>query len=349
MALSARMTPTKEARRIDAMRAILGAGAVAAHGIAVGIGDDAAVLEPPVDGGRIVISVDEQVEGTHFRRELLSPEDIGYRATMSAASDLAAMGARPWCAVVALSLPDWVTDDVLEGIARGQREASDALGLSIVGGNLARAPVLSIATTVLGVSSVPAPGGPLLRSGAIAGDGIYVAGPLGLASLGLRALIEQRTEPALQQACDAWRRPSARVVEGAAVAGFAHAAIDVSDGLAKDLGAICAASRVAAEVDENDLRALARACGADVAATALGADLLAAMLEGGEDYALVIAQPPATGRHADARLHAHAHAHGFTRIGTFVDESQGQGVWLIGNDGARRPVSGGFDHFTKTE
>ena len=338
MALSAAMS--SEAQRIETLRVIFagsgsgsGSGGDAAAGVSLGIGDDAAVLEPPPGAGRIVISVDEQVEGTHFRRELLSPEDIGYRATVAACSDLAAMGAKPWCAVAALSLPDWVSDDLLEAIARGQRDASRTLGLAIVGGNLTRGPVLSIATTVLGFSN--APRGPLLRSGAAEGDGVWIAGQLGLASLGLRALVEQRTERALEHARSVWRRPSACIAEAASIAHRAHAAIDVSDGLAKDLGAICNASHVDAALDEAALVAFAVACGAASAATMLGADVLAAMLGGGEDYALVIALDPSA-----------SEVEGFVRIGTFVArDGDAARVWLIGSDGGRRSVSGGFDHW----
>src|ERR1700716_3382483 len=90
-------------------------------GIEIGIGDDAAVLSASHALSRIVWTIDEQVENVHFRRDMLSYEDIGWRSFMAAASDLAAMGAIPWCALAALVLPDDVDDEALDGIARGQR------------------------------------------------------------------------------------------------------------------------------------------------------------------------------------------------------------------------------------
>src|SRR5580700_2961585 len=95
--------------------------AAQAPGVRTGIGDDAAILDSP--GGRIVWTIDEQVEGVHFRRDLLRWRDIGWRSFMAAASDVAAMGATPWCTLTSLVLPQDVDDTALAEIARGQREA----------------------------------------------------------------------------------------------------------------------------------------------------------------------------------------------------------------------------------
>lgn len=345
---------SSEASRIAVLERLLASplGAVGGRlpAISLGIGDDAAVLEAPDAGERLVVSVDEQVEGTHFRRELLSLEDIGYRATMAAASDLAAMGARPWAAVAALALPAELTDEMLEALATGQAAAARALAMPIVGGNLARASSLSVSTTVLGLTARP-----LTRAGARPGDGVYVAGMLGLASLGFRSLTDPQRRagvasaaphagdeapldaslfPApLVRAIDAWRRPLARIEDGirAASSHGVHAAIDVSDGLAKDLGAICASSRVGAWLEASLLREFAAEGHVDEAARALELelDVLDAMLFGGEDYALVIASA--------------VPLRGFRRIGTFTAERVG--VVLVDEQGAEREVRGGFDHF----
>lgn len=324
-----------EAQKIALLRTVLGGGLSGAEGrgIAVSIGDDAAVLDgEKARGCALVVSVDEQVEGTHFRRELLPPEDIGYRATMAAASDLAAMGATPWCAVASMVVPSWVDDDVLARLAKGQREASDRLAMPIVGGNLARGAALSIATTVLGLVREK----PLLRSGARAHDGIYVAGEVGLAALGLKAILACNHDEDTAMARQRWRRPTARIGEGERASSIAHAAVDLSDGLAKDVGAIARDSALDAVLEEGALARLAEDSGARAAADVLGAEWMEAMLAGGEDYALVVT--------SDRPIE------GFQRIGTMVPieepRSEGQ-VWLMGKDGRRSsfPLVGGFDHF----
>src|SRR5580698_2435153 len=153
--------------------------AAQAPGVRTGIGDDAAVLDSP--GGRISWTLDEQVEGVHFRRDLLAWRDVGWRSFMAAASDVAAMGAVAWCALAALVLPDDVDDAALAEIVRGQREAAEEAGAPVVGGNLARGPALSIATTLLGTCERA-----IERGGARPGDGVWLAGRVGLAAAGLR-------------------------------------------------------------------------------------------------------------------------------------------------------------------
>jgi thiamine-monophosphate kinase len=306
-----------EAWRIAMLQRVLSARGA---GVEVGIGDDAAVLAP-VAGRRLVWTVDEQVEGTHFRRALLSWQDIGWRSFMAAASDVAAMGAEPWCTLATLVVPDDVDDVALEAIAQGQRAAADALGAPVVGGNLARGPVLSIGTTLLGTCDHA-----VLRAGAAPGDGLWMAGRVGLAAAGFRALEAGKgSDASLQAAVDAWRRPTALVAHGRAMAPVAHAAVDVSDGLACDLGHMAEASGVGAVIDESavlDAELLA-------AARALGADALDLALHGGEDYALLAASPTAID--------------GFRRIGDIV---AGRGVALRGPSGQRSIEPRGFDHFT---
>ncbi len=309
-----------EAWRIAMLSRVLSARADAS-GVEVGIGDDAAVLG--LGGGRrLVWTVDEQVEGTHFRRDMMSWRDVGWRSFMAAASDVAAMGAVPWCALAAIVVPDDVDDGALEQIAHGQQAAAQELGAPVVGGNLARGPALSIATTFLGTCERA-----VLRAGAVAGDGLWMAGRVGLAAAGFRALgVGKAGDPLLQVAIAAWRTPRALVAEGLAMAAVAHAAVDVSDGLACDLGHMADASAVCAVVDEDALRAdvdLAAAAGA------LGADALDLALHGGEDYALVVASPSAVD--------------GFRRIG---EVTAGRGVALRGPGGQRPIEPRGFDHFT---
>jgi thiamine-monophosphate kinase len=302
--------------RIAMLARVLGAGAA---GVRVGIGDDAAVLEA-AGGGQIVWTIDEQVEGVHFQRDLVSDRDVGWRSFMAAASDVAAMGAEPWCALCALVLPDAVDDALLEELASGQREAADTMAAPVVGGNLSRGPVLSIATTLLGRCRRA-----VERRGAVAGDGVWLAGSVGLASAGLLALKRGVKTPAVDAAVVAWRRPRALIEEGRAMAPMAHAAIDVSDGLARDAGHIGEASGVCLVLDEEPLLAqpvLAYAAGA------LGADPLDLALHGGEDYALVAASPEPIA--------------GFRRIG---EVRPGRGLVLRTASGERLIEPLGFDHF----
>ncbi|HEY4015995.1 MAG TPA: thiamine-phosphate kinase [Polyangiaceae bacterium] len=297
-------------------------------GIELGIGDDAAVLGAPPAPGKIVFTIDEQVEGQHFRRDLVSWRDVGWRSYMAAASDVAAMGAVPWCALGALVLPDDVDDAALEEIARGQRDASDAVGAPIVGGNLARGPSerglrhgVSIATTLLGTSASPVP-----RGGARAGDGLWMAGPVGLAAAGLRALAAGASaDPRLDACIAAWRRPRALVAEGQRMAVAAHAAVDVSDGLARDAGHIAEASGVCVVLEEGMLLADPRLI---AAGEALGASPLELALYGGEDYALVAASAVALA--------------GFRRVG---EVREGAGLVLRGPGGERVLEAKGYDHF----
>lgn len=279
-------------------------------GVKIGIGDDAAVLEPD-----LVWTIDEQVEDVHFRRELLTLEDIGWRSLMSAASDVCAMGAEPWCALAAVVLPKSFSDDELERLARGQAEAGRVLGAPIVGGNLSRGEKISIATTVVGKTTAP-----ILRTGALANDGLWLAGNVGLAAAGLRAL-EAKIDAA--DAIAAWRRPLARVAAGQAMQGKAHAAIDISDGLALDLSRMGGGVAMVIDAGAIVTPELARAAGL------LGIDPIDLALGGGEDYAIVCASPEPIP--------------GFRCIG---EVTRGEGLHLR-QDGGMRPVEPtGFDHFT---
>jgi thiamine-monophosphate kinase len=311
-----------ETARVAMLARVLGAE-VGSAGVEVGIGDDAAVLPVATLGGeRLVWTIDEQVEGTHFRRDLASWRDIGWRSFMAAASDVAAMGARARGALCALVLPDDVDDAALESIARGQREAADVTGAPVIGGNLARGPVLSIATSVLGVCASA-----VRRSGARAGDGLWLAGDVGLAAAGLRAIETGRSDDGrLAQAVEAWRRPRARIDDGLAMSSVAHAGIDVSDGLARDVGHVASASHVRVVLDEAALRGDETLT---ATAAALGLDALDLALYGGEDYALVVAGP--------------APIAGFRPIGYVI---AGAGLALRGPDGERPIEPRGYDHFT---
>lgn len=304
-----------EFERIALLRAVFGDRAA---GYDLAIGDDCAVLAPVE--GQLVWSIDAAVEGTHFRRDLMTLEDAGFRATMAALSDLAAMGATPRGVTSALILPREVTDEDLLAIARGQRAAADVAGTAIVGGNLARGPSLSITTSVLGVAARP-----LTRAGARAGDGVFVAGLLGHATLGLA--LAQRGREDLPDVLRAFRRPSARILEGLSAAKQgATACIDVSDGLASDAAHLADASGLSVELDGETLEAMVPRDLCDQ----LGTTPLDAVLSGGEDYAIVATAPSGLS--------------GFTKIGRCVVRREAA-VYVARGGHVTAASSSGFDHF----
>lgn len=282
--------PAREFDRIARIAEILGA---AREGVEIGIGDDAAVLSPT--SRRTVWTIDAAVEGVHFERAWLTADDIGWRATVAAASDVLAMGARPLAALAAWTIPLAFDEAAVDAIARGQREAADALSMTLAGGNLADGPVLSITTTVLGVldhadhADRADRARAIGRDGARAGDRLVAFGDVGAAAVGLAALRSGAPQRA-PEAVSIWRRPPVLLAASRALADVATALVDVSDGLAQDVGHVARASGVRAVVDVAALRARRRP---EIAASArdLGLDLDHLELAGGEDYALVAAIP----------------------------------------------------------
>jgi thiamine-monophosphate kinase len=271
-----------------------------------GPGDDAAVL------GELCVTTDALVEGVHFTRPPFTLADVGHKALATNLSDLAAMGAKPAWWLCALGLPRGFTARQLRELAAGMRPLARAHGLQLAGGNVSQSPVLSLTLTLAGHAKKP-----LLRSGARAGDLLYVVGWLGEAAAG-------RTLPAF---APAQRRPTPLVAEGLLAARFATAAIDVSDGLLQDLGHVLHASRVGARLEAARLplrRELLRHRAA-----------LDWALRGGEDYALLLAVP---GNRAAALERAWKSRTPLTRIGTFT---RAPGLHLDGE-----PVEAtGFQHF----
>jgi len=312
-----------EAHRIAQLLSILGSSA---PGVRLGIGDDAAVFDAAPEP--LVWSIDAAVEGVHFDRRWLSPEDIGYRATMAALSDLAAMGAKPLGVLAGLILPRTFEDASLDDLARGQRRAADALSTAVVGGNLSRGGELSITTTVLGTSARP-----MRRDGAKSGDGVWLSGAVGLSRVGLEGLV--RGQPTTSEALAAFRAPMARIAAGLEAALVATAAIDVSDGLALDAARVAEASDVALVLEPRSFvdETLQRA------ARSIGMDGLEVALHGGEDYALLVTAPP--GEHPGAA---------FRLIGRVEERAAGQRpsgarVFLAAAGGDIPLPPRGFDHF----
>jgi thiamine-monophosphate kinase len=311
-------------------------GAAARRAALVGIGDDAAVLAP--GRGRFVWTIDTSVEGVHFRRRWLSLEDVGARSFHAAVSDIAAMGGSPVAALANLVLPKGMSRSSVRALIRGQARAARELGCPVVGGNLSRGAELGVTTTVIGRV-----GQPLLRSGARAGDELWLIGDVGLARAGLlwlsrrsargRSSVDARSRRAIARCVEAWRRPRALVREGRLLGGRAHAAIDVSDGLSTDARHLADESRVRIVIEALWLEeALRPELGA--AADALGVSPVELALAGGEDYALL-----ATGsRRSRPRV--------AQRIGRV---EKGRGVFLESGSVLRRLDQKGFDHFARKD
>jgi len=236
--------------------------------LAVGIGDDAAVLDVP-RGEKLVVSTDAAVEHVHFKREWLLPGEIGYRAITAALSDLAAMAAAPRGVLVSFTLPTRMLHELMD-IADGIGDAVRAARTVVLGGNLARGDILTITTTAIGVAFAP-----LTRTGARPGDLLFVTGALGGPQAALRAL-ELGATPT-EKLRERFARPSARLREARWLASRgAIASIDISDGLASDAAHLAAASGVGLEIQADRIPVFPGASDEDA-------------LAGGDEYELLVA------------------------------------------------------------
>ncbi len=303
-------------------------------GVALGIGDDAAVLNV-VAGEQWVVCTDTLVSGVHFPQET-APADIGYKTLAVNLSDLAAMGASPRFATLALTLPQ-VDSAFVEPLINALIELGEAHGLTLVGGDTTRGP-LSLTLTAIG--SLPRDSA-LRRDAAQAGDAIYVSGTLGDAAAGLARLAQPAPLSAGdQQAADylyqRLARPTPRVALGLALRGIAHACIDVSDGLSADLRHICDASGLGAQIDADNLPT-------SEALRALVPDQAARWRhqQSGDDYELCFT----VAAEQESRLADIARSTGvaLTRIGTMVAGSRVQ--WVDGHGHLQMSADHGYQHF----
>jgi len=293
--------------------------------VLLGPGDDAAVLAAP--DARVVISTDMLVDGVHFRTDWATGEQIGRRAALAALADIAAMGAVPTGLVVGLAAPPGTATELLLSIGQGLRGAAAEVGAALVGGDLTRSDVLTLAVTVLGdLQGRP----PVRRSGAQPGDLVALTGRLGWAAAGLTVLSRGFRSPAAM--VNAYRTPEPPLAAGpiAAAAG-ASSMIDVSDGLVADLTHVATASGVRIDIAAAALPVTPRL--AEVAA-ALGRDPLTWVLTGGDDHALVATFGP------DAALPP-----GWDVIGTVHRLDPPDGRPAVTVDGSAREGSHGWDHF----
>jgi thiamine-monophosphate kinase len=298
---------------------------------ALGLGDDAALLDPP-PGRQIVIAADAMVAGVHFLPDD-PPETIGRKLLRCNLSDLAAMGAGPLAYLLTASLPRDIAPDWLERFSAGLAADQVEFGLQVLGGDTTSTPgPVTLSLTILGQV---VPGQALRRVGATPGQDIWVSGSIGDGALGLAVLLGELPADAEGFLADRYRLPRPRLGLGQALLGLATAAMDVSDGLVQDLAHLCRAGGCAAEIRAADVPL------SPAAAALLAADskLMTRILTGGDDYELLFAAPPEAAPEIGARAAAQGVA--ATRIGRFV--AGAPGVMVL--DYPLPPGRGGWSHF----
>ena len=349
--ISLRMRTESEivARLARVIPSVIGASATArghpkarrdASGVALGIGDDAAVIRAS-RGRDWVVSTDAFLEGRHFLARLHPAVAVGYKALARAVSDLAAMGATPRYFLLTLALPAGKAGQWLEDFARGMAGAARVFRMKLIGGDVSRDERVAAAVTVIGEAQR---GRVLTRSGGRPGDVLFVSGRLGAAQAGLESF-ERRGMRALREyshALDRHLKPIPRLALGCWLAEHrvASAAMDISDGLSTDLARLCTASGVGAEIHAAALPVAGdERPGARRIATARGrAAELRRALEGGEDYELLFSVP----RRQVSRVPQNFRGVPLTRIGELTLR---RGVRLEVNGRTRALRPGGWEHF----
>jgi thiamine-monophosphate kinase len=305
--------------------------------LVLGIGDDAAAWRG--DTSIQLATVDSMVQDVHFSPSWASWTDIGAKAIASNLSDIAAMGGLPLYALVAMTLPgDMETEDVV-ALYCGMRRQAAPYGLAIVGGNISRAPLVSITITIIGHSGSPKRA-ILTRSSARPGDVIAVTGSLGAAAAGLAMLRQNKSLPPQVQAVlrQAILTPLPRIPEGRLLVDLGiRTAIDISDGLLADLSRICQASQVGARLR------IAAIPIRDEVRTAFGEQAVALALQGGEDYELLFSGPRALVEKAQLESSCP-----ITIIGDITAENTGV-ITLVDEQGrVSTPRQKGWDHFASS-
>jgi thiamine-monophosphate kinase len=320
------------------------ATARAASGVLAGIGDDCAVLDP-APGSRLLATTDLLIEDIHFRRRHATAQDIGWKALAVNVSDIASMGGRPRWALVALACPPSTSVEEVAAFYEGMLALATEHGIAVVGGDTSA----SRAGWVINVTLLGEAERPVLRSTARPGDVIAVTGPLGRSAAGF-AVLERSAPPqgvpaeALADVMTAHRRPVPRTREGVwlGTAGGVTAMIDLSDGLATDLGHIGEESAVGARVD---IERLPTNDATRRVAAALGVDPIAWATGGGEDYELLLT----CDREALRRLTEGLELATGTRLHVVGEIQRAEhGLTLHDAAGRTAPLTGGFQHFERT-
>ncbi|MGH9682050.1 MAG: thiamine-phosphate kinase [Candidatus Acidiferrales bacterium] len=305
----------------------------------LGIGDDSALIRPK-RRAELVLSCDTFLEGVHFLENAHPPESVGYKSLARAASDLAAMGATPRFFLMTLALPARSTGGWLNAFLRGLARAAREFNMRLAGGDTTKSATISIGMTVIG--QIPT-GRAVKRTGAQAGDLVYVSGTLGRAQLGLEIMLagfgRQKKFRRLLAAHLYSRIPMGL---GAWLANHraASAMMDISDGLSTDLSRMCDASGVGSRVWSSRVPCVSLPPGLP---SALRARLnpLEMALHGGDDYVLLFTVP----RRKEKRLQA---APGFRNLTAIGEITSARKILLTDEDGRSTPlISGGWDPFRK--
>ena len=298
----------------------------------LGVGDDCALVDVS-NGMDLAVSMDTMVSGTHFFPDV-DPEHLGHKALAVNLSDMAAMGALPYWAMLAVTLPN-VDHAWLAAFAKGFFDLAQEYNVSLIGGDTTRGP-LALTVTIMG--EVPA-GAALKRSGAKVGNDVWVSGNVGDAALAVahrhgKVVLD---EPDYREAVMRLYEPTPRVALGQALRGLATAAIDISDGLLADLTHICRLSGVGATVELNNVPV--SSIGARHFETEEGRN---AILAGGDDYELVFTAHPNSRESIEDLTEMLGVP--LSRIGQI---RRGKGVSLLGADGKAVKIDGrGYDHFS---
>ena len=311
----------------------------------IGIGDDAAAIEPGVDlENKMVLTADMLVEDVHFRRDLHGMYDIGWRTAVANLSDIAAMGAHPRWGIITLALPKGFTTNDLEQFGQGIQDAMSEHEALVIGGDLTSAPSkIAVSMTLIGETT----GRIVKRSGAQLGDSIAVTGNLGGSAAGLALLDNPDVDlpdNIRETVVNMHLRPNPRIWAGQVLAGHngVRAMMDISDGLGIDLGRLCKASNVGARIFEKDFPIADEVL---QAAKALDRDPLE-LVNGGEDFELLVTGTQAAIEYVSQILSEDPDQPKLTIIGEILDPNLGR--HLARTDGTViDPSAFGWDHFSK--
>ena len=312
--------------------------------VILGIGDDAAAFRATSDGKCFLVTCDMLVEGHHFYRDWITPEQLGHKALAVSLSDIAAMGGVPLYCLISAGWPSQMDMEDAEGIYRGVGKLAESFGVFIIGGDTVSAPQLILDVTVIGEMSE----NPVTRNGAKPGDLIAVTGTIGASAAGF-AILERglSSEGNLSLAerqvlLQAHLQPLPRIREARILVekGPPSAMIDISDGLASEIHHICESSSVGAEIDQLKLPINQET---KKTAEIMQKNLLDWVLYGGEDYELLVTLPEHKILAVKEKLHSLGVA--FTVIGCVTDKNKG--IKLKGDDGLAVSLEKkGYDHFS---
>ena len=333
---------TKESKLVARISAAVPSAGVRATwtGVRLGIGDDAAMFAAR-PGFDVVVSSDFFLEDSHFVARIHTPESVGYKSLARAVSDLTAMGAEPGYFLLNLALPSAKTGAWLDGFAKGLGAAARRGHIPLIGGDLAQSKKVTIAITVIGYTRT---GRAVRRSGARAGDLIYVSGRLGAARLGLEILLKHQGAGAgARLSLAPHLYPPLRLDLGQWIARekIASTMMDISDGLSIDLGRLCETSNVGAIIEAEGVPRVAISPRWRKRLHLAPNASLDFALHGGDDYELLMTVPP----HRVQKLRRAPSRVALTCIGKITRDRR---ILLVDANGRTRPLEPkGWDHFSR--